>query len=479
MLFNSIEYALFVLTVFFLYWICCKTKNSQNIVLLALSIIFYSFWDWRFLSLIFISITSDYHLGRKIFISEEKRKRKLYLIYSISINLSILFIFKYLGFFTHEFQELLYSLGLKTNINTLNIVLPVGISFYTFQTLSYTIDIYRKKTIPTNNFVVFSTFVSFFPQLVAGPIERAKKLIPQFEKKRAFDNKLATSGLFLILWGIFKKVLIADNCAPIVDHIFSPHTNQTGISVLIGSFLFGCQIYCDFSGYSDIAIGTARLLGIKLSTNFRSPYLAHNVSEFWRKWHISLSSWFKDYLYIPLGGSKKGFPIMLRNLLIVFLLSGLWHGAEWSFLIWGLLHATFLILHRISQKINLFRKPTQSFLHPLVSISLTFSLVTIAWIPFRAIDLQHSIDLFSKLFSNSIFSIPHQIIHHPNFSIVIPFILSLFITEFCYGYWIKNFKKPFSEFPYLLKWAFYYLVLVSIYIYGNFGSNIEFIYFQF
>ena len=479
MLFNSIDYALFLLIVFFIYWICCKTKKAQNTVLLGFSLLFYSFWDWRFLLLIFISIISDYHLGNKIFISEEKNKKKLYLTYSILINLSILFIFKYLGFFINEFQELLLSLGITSNINTLSIVLPVGISFYTFQTLSYTIDIYRKKIIPTNNFIVFSTFVSFFPQLVAGPIERAKDLIPQFEQKRSFDNKLANSGLFLILWGIFKKVLIADNCAPIVDDIFSTDTTQTGISVLIGSFLFGCQIYCDFSGYSDIAIGTARLLGIKLSTNFRTPYLAHNVTEFWRKWHISLSSWFKDYLYIPLGGSKKGHSTTLRNLLIVFLLSGLWHGAEWSFLLWGLLHATFLILHRVSKNMYLYRMTKNNFLQSLLKISFTFGLVTIAWIPFRANNLPHSIDLFSQLFSNSLFSIPHHIIHHPNFSISVTFIIALLITEICYNHRIKYFKEPYSEFPPPLRYAFYYLILLSIYAYGNFGSNIEFIYFQF
>ena len=477
MLFNSIEYALFLPLVFIVYWSFSKSWKTQNILLILFSYLFYAFWDWRFLSLIIISTLTDHHVGKRIFASDNEKQRKLLLWTSITINLSILFIFKYLNFFIDELKFAFSKIGIQTDLSTLNIVLPIGVSFYTFQTLSYTIDIYRNKIRPTNNLIVFSTFVCFFPQLVAGPIERAKRLIPQFETNRKFDIRDSNIGLFQIIWGLFKKVVIADNCAPIVNEIFLNGTNQSGIVILIGAFLFSFQIYCDFSGYSDIAIGTSKLFGIRLSKNFSMPYFSKNISDFWKNWHISLSSWFKDYVYIPLGGSKNGKIITTRNILIIFCLSGAWHGSEWSFIMWGIIHAILIIIHKQflfkrNQRLN-------TWIYEMMSTTCTFTLVTLAWIPFRAIDLGHAINCYSKIFSFSLFTIPHQIINHPTILTVLFFILTLLSLEFLYNYWTIKKKETPWNFPTGVKWSFFYCILVSMYIYGNLGDNIEFIYFQF
>lgn len=477
MLFNSIEYALFLPLVFIIYWSFSKSWKTQNVLLILFSYLFYSFWDWRFLSLIIISTLTDYHVGKKIFDSGNEKKRKMLLLASITINISILITFKYLNFFIDEIKFAFSKIGIQTDLSTLNIILPIGISFYTFQTLSYTIDIYRKKMRPTNNLIVFSVFVCYFPQLVAGPIERAKRLIPQFETKREFDIKNSNIGLFQIIWGLFKKVVVADNCAPIVNEIFLNGTNQSGMVILIGAFLFSFQIYCDFSGYSDIAIGTSKLFGIRLSKNFSSPYFSKNISDFWKNWHISLSSWFKDYIYIPLGGSRKGKIITKRNILIVFCLSGAWHGSEWSFIMWGIIHAILIIIHKqltLSTK-QCFNTPIFGF----ISTISTFTLVTLAWIPFRSIDLNHALNCYSNLFSISLFTIPYQIIHHPNTPTVLFFILTLLTLEFLYNHWTAKKKESPWNFPVVIKLCFFYSVLASIYIYGNLGDKIEFIYFQF
>jgi alginate O-acetyltransferase complex protein AlgI len=477
MLFNSIEYAFFLPLVFIIYWSFSNSWKTQNLLLILFSYLFYAFWDWRFLSLIIISTFTDYHIGKKIFVSDHEKRRKILLWTSVGVNLSILFTFKYLNFFIYELKCAFSKIGIHTDLSTLNIILPIGISFYTFQTLSYTIDIYRKKIRPTNNLIVFSTFVCFFPQLVAGPIERAKKLIPQFENKRDFNVRNSNIGLFQIIWGLFKKVVVADNCAPIVNEIFSAGSNQSGIVILIGAFLFSFQIYCDFSGYSDIAIGTSKLFGIKLSKNFLTPYFSRNIAEFWKNWHISLSSWFKDYVYIPLGGSKKGKIITTKNILIVFFLSGLWHGSEWSFILWGILHALFLIIHKQLPPIK--NRDFDSKIYRFISTACTFTLVTLAWIPFRGNDLSHIIDCYSNLFSMTLFTIPHQIIHNPTALVVLFFIFTLVTLEYLYNYWTIKMKKSPWDFPTPIKCSFFYSILISIYIYGNLGDNIEFIYFQF
>jgi D-alanyl-lipoteichoic acid acyltransferase DltB (MBOAT superfamily) len=344
MLFNSLDFAVFLPLVFFLYWFAAnKSLKIQNFFLVLASYVFYGWWDYRFLILIFVSTLVDYFAGLAISRARAIYKRRIYLGISIFINLGLLGFFKYYNFFIINFTRAFSFFGCAIQARTLNIILPVGISFYTFQTLSYTIDIYRNRLKPTKDFIAFSAFVSFFPQLVAGPIERAVRFLPCFYEKRVFDYNRAVNGLRLILWGLFKKVVIADNCARYVDLAFNNARDYNGSTLFLGVFFFAFQIYGDFSGYSDIASGTAGLFGFDLTVNFRYPYFSGNMAQFWRRWHISLSSWFKDYVYIPLGGSRGGWLSRIRNIFIVFILSGLWHGAQWKFIIWGLLNALFVL----------------------------------------------------------------------------------------------------------------------------------------
>jgi len=339
MLFNSIEFLLFLPIVFLIYWSLSKKVILQNTFLLVASYFFYGLWDYRFLSLIIISSLVDYLIGIQLSNNKSKKARKALLAISLIVNLGLLIVFKYYNFFIESFVDLCQVYGYEPHTTTLNIVLPVGISFYTFQTLSYTIDIYRNKLEPSKNIITFFTYVAFFPQLVAGPIERAINLLPQIEKKRVFDYLKAKSGLRQILWGLFKKVAIADSCALLVDPIFSDYTEFSTIGLILGALLFAIQIYCDFSGYSDIAIGVAKLLGIEIMLNFNYPYFSRDIAEFWRRWHISLSTWFRDYVYIPLGGSRVSKALQIRNIFAIFLISGFWHGANWTFIFWGLIHA--------------------------------------------------------------------------------------------------------------------------------------------
>ena len=345
MLFNSVTFAVFLPIVFLLYWFIFQRKfKIQNILLVVASYFFYGWWDWRFLSLLILSSLTDFVIGIKISSQLKKEKRavtspKFWLIVSLVTNLGILGFFKYFNFFIESFVSLLAQFGISQSYATLNIILPVGISFYTFQTLSYTIDIYRRKIEPTKDIVSFFAFVSFFPQLVAGPIERATNLLPQFNKKRIFDYEKAVVGMRQILWGLFKKIVIADNCAVYVNMVFENPQDQTGSTLLLGAIFFAFQIYGDFSGYSDIAIGTARLFGFNLMQNFAFPYFTRDIAEFWRCWHISLTTWFRDYLYIPLGGSRVSKTKLVRNTFIIFIVSGFWHGANWTFIVWGAFHA--------------------------------------------------------------------------------------------------------------------------------------------
>jgi len=341
MLFNSLEFLLFLPIVFVLYWFVFKKLHFQNILILVASYVFYGWWDWRFLSLILLSTIIDYTLGLQIKRTTQIKKRKLLLGVSLFFNLGMLGFFKYYNFFIDSWIEAWAGFGVTMHASSLNIVLPVGISFYTFQTLSYTIDVYRGKLEPTKDFISFASFVSFFPQLVAGPIERATNLLPQFYKKRSFSYDNAVSGMKLILWGLVKKVVIADSCAILVNKIFENYHTESGLALCMGAVYFAFQIYCDFSGYSDIAIGTSRLFGFKLMRNFNYPYFSRDIAEFWRRWHISLSTWFRDYLYIPLGGSRGSKMFQLRNVFIIFLVSGFWHGANWTFIAWGGLNALF------------------------------------------------------------------------------------------------------------------------------------------
>jgi alginate O-acetyltransferase complex protein AlgI len=340
-LFNSIEFLLFLPTVFVLYWfVFNKNLKVQNSLILISSYVFYGWWNYRFLSLIFLSTIVDYTVGLNIPKQNSEKKQKLLLWCSVLFNLSVLGFFKYYNFFVDSWIDLFSSVGYEIkSVWTLNIILPVGISFYTFQTMSYTIDIYRNKLEPTKDFISFASFVSFFPQLVAGPIERASNLLPQILNRREFQYEQGVQGLRLILWGMFKKVVIADSLAPRVDDIFGNYQDLGGGTLWLGAIYFAFQIYCDFSGYSDIAIGSSKLFGFELKSNFKFPYFSRNIGEFWRRWHISLSTWFRDYLYIPLGGSQKGKWNSIRNIFIIFLVSGFWHGANWTFIIWGLFHS--------------------------------------------------------------------------------------------------------------------------------------------
>ena len=396
MLFNSIDFAIFLPVVFVLYWyVANKNLKLQNLLIVVASYVFYGWWDWRFLSLILISTIVDYTVGLKLKSENNKTKRKALLWTSILVNLGFLGYFKYYNFFIDNFVAAFSFFGSEIKPNSLNIILPVGISFYTFQTLSYTIDVYKRKLEPTKNFIAFSAFVSFFPQLVAGPIERAKNLLPQFYQKRSFDYPKAVDGMRQILWGLFKKIVIADNCAEVVNLIFNNSTDYSGATLALGAIFFAFQIYGDFSGYSDIAIGTSRLFGFNLMRNFAFPYFSRDIAEFWRRWHISLSTWFRDYLYIPLGGSRGGNWMKIRNIFIIFLVSGFWHGANWTFIVWGAINAIYflplILTHNNRNHIEIVAKgKSLPDIKEVLFILTTFGFTVFAWIFFRAENISHA-----------------------------------------------------------------------------------------
>lgn len=403
MLFNTFEFFIFFAIVYALYRIF--NHRWQNILLLVASYFFYGCWSWKFLSLIAISTVIDYFCGIHIEQSNDQRRRKILLGISMAANLGILGFFKYFNFFAENLTSLLTTLGVTLNTSTLSIILPVGISFYTFQTMSYTIDIYRGKMKPTHNFLDFALFVSFFPQLVAGPIERAKALVPQVTHPRTITTQQMSEGVFLFFWGLFKKVFIADNLAVIVEQIFSETGSQNGILVMIGVVAFAFQIYGDFSGYSDMARGLAKVMGFELMLNFNLPYFSLNPSDFWRRWHISLSSWLKDYLYIGLGGNRKGNFNTYRNLMLTMLLGGLWHGAGWTYILWGFYQGLILVVHRFSQPLlkRVFRTKNPVWLKVGIwsRIGIMFIFANIGWLIFRAQSVQQIWNMFTSMLFNS------------------------------------------------------------------------------
>lgn len=482
MLFNSLDFAVFLPLVFGIYWLLKNYHlKHQNTFLLLSSYVFYGWWDWRFLMLIAFSTIVDFTIGNQLFKAEKASTRKILLCLSLVVNLGLLGFFKYFNFFIDNVNQVFSFLGKPLEYRGLEIILPVGISFYTFQTLSYTLDIYHKKLKPTNNFIAFAGFVSFFPQLVAGPIERAKNLLPQFETTRVFNKQKAKDGLRQILWGLFKKIVIADQCALIVNDCFANPEAYNGLTLSFGAFFFAIQIYGDFSGYSDIAIGSARLFGFDLMKNFAFPYFSRNIAEFWRRWHISLSTWFRDYVYIPLGGSECTKAKVVRNIFAVFLISALWHGANWTFIIWGLIHA---LCYLPLLYINTTRKYTDTVARnkpfpnfkELLSIIFTFMLTTIAWIFFRAENVDHAFNYLNAIWSESIWQMPDFV---NNSLALTTFLLVgfMFIIE-----WIArdhNFalEKLAMSWKRPLRWTFYYLIILSIFYF--FGSEQEFIYFQF
>ncbi|WP_299174876.1 MBOAT family O-acyltransferase [uncultured Allomuricauda sp.] len=485
MIFNSLEFAIFLPLVFILYWYVFNNNlKHQNLLILASSYIFYGWWDWRFLSLIIFSTVADYLIGVALVKQEKQKTRKALLWTSILVNLGFLGFFKYYNFFLDNFVAAFTFFGTELNTNSLNIILPVGISFYTFQTLSYTIDVYKKKLEPEQDFVAFAAFVSFFPQLVAGPIERATNLLPQFPVKRKFSYSKAADGMRQILWGLFKKVVIADNCAEFANMIFNGSDSYSGSTLVLGALFFTFQIYGDFSGYSDIAIGTARLFGFNLKRNFAYPYFSRDIAEFWRRWHISLSTWFRDYLYIPLGGSRGGTSMKIRNTFIIFIVSGFWHGANWTFIVWGALNAIyFLPLLLTNKNRNNLEVVAKGKLLPSIkevwAMSTTFLLTVLAWIFFRAENLTHALNYISDIFSSSLFTIPD---FGPYLGLKIAMIFVL-LTFFLIIEWlgreneyaIEGLKVRLNKKVY--RWSFYLIVWSFIFIFS--GNEQEFIYFQF
>lgn len=458
MLFNSVEFIYFLVVIFTIHWSLSNSVKYQNLTLLLGSYFFYGWWDYRFLSLIFISTVINYFLGIQISKKKSKRK-KFFLGLTMVFNLGLLSYFKYFNFFLSSFSDILFSLKFYDNSFDLwEIILPIGISFYTFQAMSYSFDVFNDRIKPTYDFFSFSVFMSFFPQLIAGPIEKAEKLIPQFQSKRKFLFEDGKIGVYYISYGIFKKVVVADNISLIVDQFYS-NVNFYSINstfTLITIFLYSIQIYCDFSGYSNIAIGVARLFGIKLSVNFRTPYFSRNIIEFWRRWHITLSFWFRDYLFIPLGGSRTTKIITVRNLFLVFVLSGLWHGANSKFLVWGLLHFCFYIIYsEVLKRLNIDKLK-------IISSILTFILVSLFWIPFRAINIEESMLIIKSLKNFNFTTLPIGSIE----LFKIMWIFSLFII---FEILNKNTIK---------KRLFISILWLLIFFLGNFNKD-TFIYFQF
>ena len=473
MLFNSWIFAVYLPVVVLLYY--GLDRRRQNIFLLAASYFFYGWWDYRFCSLLAISTIIDYCCGLQMQRSQAPLRRKLLLAVSCFCNLGMLGFFKYFNFFAGSAEGVLRALGVQPDMPTLNIVLPVGISFYTFQTLSYTIDIYRRQLEPTRNFIDFALFVSFFPQLVAGPIERARRLLPQIQAKRSVTWDHITSGCLLILLGLFRKIAIADGVAPTVNEIFSNPAQSGSLELLIGVYLFSIQIYCDFAGYSDIARGTARLLGIELMENFQHPYFSTNITEFWHRWHISLSTWLRDYLYIPLGGNRNGTLATYRNLLLTMLLGGLWHGASWTFVVWGGLHGVYLTLHKLMlgglKAVVDNRSPTlRQWPMTLVKMFVTLHLVGLAWIFFRAPDFHTAWVYVSGLAACSSGWPAHALV-----LLVVSCLLLLLVD-------IPQYIYRRHEFALSLWWpvraAFYVLLILAMFVLRSDGE-IPFIYFQF
>ncbi len=478
MLFNSITFFVFFAIVYTAYLLLQGRLRWQNLLLLVASYVFYGWWDWRFLSLIALSTLCDFWVGRAIGrvtdeTDEGKQHRKRLLLISVAFNLGVLGFFKYFNFFADSFAGLLQTIGLQANVSTLQIILPVGISFYTFQTMSYTIDVYRKELEPTSNFIDFATFVAFFPQLVAGPIERARNLLPQITNPRFITPEQIDAGFFLIIWGLFKKMVVGDRVGIIADQVFNNYTTYTGFPLIVGVLAFTFQIYCDFSAYSDIARGVARLMGFELMVNFRLPYFAVNPSDFWNRWHISLSTWLRDYLYIPLGGNRHGKFNTYRNLFLTMLLGGLWHGAAWNFVIWGAYHGVILILYRLFERNPVHADPwggKHSYPIVILKMLFMFMLTLIGWLIFRS----RSVDQIAYMLTHmSLVMSPEA--QNLLGSLLIT-ILPLLVVQLLQ--YVTRDLLILTKFPTIARVSIYGLLIVATFIYGVREAT-EFIYFQF
>jgi alginate O-acetyltransferase complex protein AlgI len=477
MFFNSIDFAVFVPIVFLLYWfVFNKNLKLQNLLIVVSSYVFYGWWDYRFLSLMLFSTVVDYLVGRALSNEENFTKRKVLLWTSIIVNLGFLGFFKYFNFFIESFADAFSLFGLPIKANTLTIILPVGISFYTFQTLSYSIDVYKRRLEPTRDFIAFTAFVSFFPQLVAGPIERATHLLPQFYNKRKFEIEKAKEGIYQIIWGLVKKVVIADTCATYANTIFDNYDSMNSLSLMLGAVYFAFQIYGDFSGYSDIALGTSKLFGFNLMQNFSYPYFSRDIAEFWRRWHISLSTWFRDYLYIPLGGSQGGTWMKVRNTFIIFIVSGFWHGANWTFVIWGLLNAIYFLplLLRNKNRMNIGAIELGFNINSarvFFNIILTFVLTCFAWIFFRAKNLAEAFGYIHRMFTEG--QIKSQYLNIERHSVELLLLIAVFVSV----EWLNRSRtEPLSGKGSWIKVALAIFALCALGVYSDYK---QFIYFQF
>ena len=474
MLFNSLEFMLFLPVVFILYWFVFLSRNWQNLLIVNASYVFYGWWDWRFLALITLTTTCSFASG--LLMDKLSVWKRAICTGNVILNLAVLGLFKYFNFFVENMTELAAQFGLTLDWGTINVILPVGISFYTFQTLSYTIDVSRGHIKPTRDMIAFFAYISFFPQLVAGPIERATNTLSQFQHNRHFQYEHAADGIRQMLWGFFKKMVVADNCAIAVNYIWANYNNMSSITLIIGAMLFSFQIYGDFSGYSDIAIGCGRLFGIQLTRNFHFPYFAQNIQDFWRRWHISLMRWFTDYVYIPLGGNRCSKIIQTRNIIIVFVLSGLWHGANWTFVAWGLYHAVLLCayLSYRDKIITHFNKP----LFKAVGIITTFTLVTIGWIIFRAPTKYDAIHYIEHIFAFSGSAMSDLSVF--NLPLVLTAIIIMLTME-----WLNRKREHALHFNCnsafannsVMRYSLYVVLMMGVCIFS--GTQSQFIYFQF
>jgi D-alanyl-lipoteichoic acid acyltransferase DltB (MBOAT superfamily) len=475
MTFNSFAFVVFLPLVFAVHWGLSSRVRLQNVVIIAASFIFYGWWDVRFLSLLLLSSVLDFTVGLLLDKEERQPRRNFLISISLVSQLGLLATFKYFNFFIDSFSELLQALGFQVNAPTLRIILPVGISFYTFQTLSYTIDVYRRQISALRDPFAFFAFVSFFPQLVAGPIERASRMLPQFSVARVFGAAAAVEGLRQALWGMAKKVVVADNLAPHVTAIFRNYESLDGVTLAWGGVLFSVQLYCDFSGYSDIAVGIAKLFGINLSRNFRYPFFATNIADFWRRWHISLSTWFRDYLYIPLGGSHASRITAARNVMATFCVSGLWHGADWKFVIWGFLHGAYYVVwslvrpSRVEPAVQSRPRFTPAVTE-LIGMATTFALVTLAFVFFRAESVGHAYGYLLRGVTHPLEPIEAR------YGVALAYVFPLAAVE-----WTQRHREHGLDVRHMsvaVRWMLYLATALVIMEFGNFGE-VEFIYFQF
>ena len=478
MLFNTIQYAAFFPVVFVLYWFVLRRwLRVQNAMLLVASYFFYACWDWRFVFLLAFSTLLDYFSGLRVHAARSSGAKRAWLVASVGINLGFLGVFKYFNFFAASFADLARALGYELDPVVIDVLLPVGISFYTFHGLSYVLDIYYGRKEPTTDLVNYSLFVAFFPLLVAGPIERATHLLPQIERPRVFDRARAVDGCRQLLWGLFKKMVVADNAARLLNPVFNHHEEYQASTLAYAAVLFAFQIYGDFSGYSDIALGSARLLGIELLQNFSFPYFSRDIAEFWRRWHISLSSWFRDYVYIPLGGNRGGKWMAVRNTAVIFLVSGFWHGANWTFLAWGALHAALFmpLLLKGSNRKHMGTVAEGRWLPTLREASamlFTFSAVTVAWVFFRARSIDHALCYLGAMADASLFTMPQGLSMR-----VLAAIAMLLLIEWRGRADRHGLQTLGLGWPRWARWLFYYAMIFVILRYA--GNTQEFIYFQF